>query len=34
LWSPVVEIRGKTERERFQAAALAAVDRALEERGR
>jgi hypothetical protein len=27
LWSPVVEIRSQAERERFQAAALAAVDR-------
>jgi hypothetical protein len=26
LWSPVVEIRGKDQRERFQHAALAAVD--------
>jgi hypothetical protein len=29
LWSPIVEIRGKAERERFQAAALAAVDKLL-----
>jgi hypothetical protein len=27
LWLPVVEIKGKAERERFQAAALAAVDK-------
>ena len=27
LWTPVVEIRGKAERERFQAAALAAIDK-------
>jgi hypothetical protein len=26
LWTPVVEIRGKDERERFQRAALAAID--------
>jgi hypothetical protein len=26
LWLPVVEIKGKAERERFQAAALAAID--------
>lgn len=29
LWVPVVEIAGKEERERFQTAALAAVDRLL-----
>jgi len=29
LWTPVVEIRGKAERERFQAAALAAIDKLL-----
>jgi len=27
LWLPVVEIRGKSERERFQRAALAAIDK-------
>jgi hypothetical protein len=27
LWLPVVEIKGKTERERFQAAALVAIDK-------
>jgi hypothetical protein len=30
LWTPVVEIRGKDERERFQAAALAAIDKLLD----
>jgi hypothetical protein len=29
MWSPTVEIRGREERERFQAAALAAIDRFL-----
>ena len=30
LWTPVVEIPGRAERERFQAAALAAIDKLLD----